>query len=326
MKKREIKILRYLGWSRNKIHISMDIKNKKIKNLNFAYFGTSEFAVKILDKLIENGYVPSLVITTPDKPKGRKMIMTPPPVKVFAVEHNLKIAQPTSLSSYHLQPTTYNLFIVASYGKIIPKSILDIPKFGTLNVHPSLLPKFRGPSPIQAFILSGEEKTGATIMLMDDKIDHGQILLQKEFEARSTKFEIRNKFQIQNSENLKLNAKQLEEKLAELGGQMLVDTIPKWISGEIKAVEQDHSQATFTKKINKEDGLVDLEKDNPEIIYRKFLAFQPWPGVYYFTQKNNQKFRVIITDMEMSESGQLKIKKVKPESKKEMEYEKFMKL
>ena len=107
---------------------------------------------------------------------------------------------------------------------------------------------------------------------------------------------------------------------------MLVDVIPKWIKGEIKAVEQDHSQATFTKKINKEDGLVDLEKDNPEIIYRKFLAFQPWPGVYYFTQKNNQKFRVIITDMEMSESGQLKIKKVKPESKKEMEYEKFMKL
>ena len=163
-------------------------------------------------------------------------------------------------------------------------------------------------------------------MLMDDKIDHGQILLQKEFEARSTKHEIRNKFQIQNSENLKLNAKQLEEKLAELGGQMLVDVIPKWIKGEIKAKEQDHSQATFTKKTNKEDGFVDLEKDSPEIIYRKFLAFQPWPGIYYFTQKNNQKTRVIITDMEMSESGQLKIKKVKPESKNEMEYEKFMKL
>ena len=300
------------------------------KNLNFAFFGTSEFAVKILDKLIENGYVPSLVITTPDKPKGRKMIMTPPPVKVFAQAHNLKIIQPERLAVKPplggLTAKWLDLFIVASYGKIIPKSILDILKFGMLNVHPSLLPKFRGPSPIQAFILSGEKKTGVTIMLMDDKIDHGQILLQKEFEARSTKFEIRNKFQIQNSENLKLNAKQLEEKLAELGGQMLVDTIPKWISGEIKAVEQDHSQATFTKKINKEDGLVDLEKDNPEIIYRKFLAFQPWPGVYYFTQKNNQKFRVIITDMEMSESGQLKIKKMKPEGKKEMEYEKFMKL
>ena len=162
-------------------------------------------------------------------------------------------------------------------------------------------------------------------MLMDEQVDHGQILSQKEFEARSTKHEFRNKFQIQNSENLKLNAKQLEKKLAELGGQMLVDTIPKWINGEIKAKEQDHGRATFTKKIEKEDGLMNLEKDSPEIIYRKFLAFQPWPGIYYFAKKNNQKFRIIITDMEMSESGQLKIKKVKPESKKEMEYEKFMK-
>src|SRR3989338_8882184 len=153
--------------------------NKMSSKPNFAFFGTSEFAVKILGRLIESGYVPSLVITTPDKPKGRKMIMTPPPIKVFAQSHNLKIAQPASLLTYNLQPTIYNLFIVASYGKIIPKSILDIPKFGTLNVHPSLLPKFRAPSPIQAFILSGEKKTGVTIMLMDDKIDHGQILAQK---------------------------------------------------------------------------------------------------------------------------------------------------
>src|SRR3989338_2071880 len=167
-------------------------------------------------------------------------------------------------------------------------------------------------------------------MLMDEQVDHGQILLQKEFEAQSTKHEIRNKFQIQNSENLKLNAKQLEEKLAEMSGQMLVDVIPKWISGEIKSQEQDHSQATFTKKITKEDGLVDLNKDSPEIIYRKFLAFQPWPGIYYFIEKNGKplspktsasqgKFRVIITDMEI-EDNRLKIKKVKPEGKKEMDY------
>jgi len=299
-----------------------------MSNLNFAYFGTSEFAVKILGRLIESGYVPSLVITAPDKPKGRKMILTPSPVKVFTQKHNLKIIQPERLAFKPplggLNAKPFNLFIVASYGKIIPKSILDIPKFGALNVHPSLLPKFRGPSPIQAFILSGEKKTGVTIMLMDEEIDHGQILAQKVFEARNSKFEIRDKSKIQNSKNTKLNAKQLEERLAELGGQMLVDTIPKWIKGEIKAKEQNHSQATFTKKINKEDGLVDLEKDNPEIIYRKFLAFQPWPGIYYFIQKNNQKTRVIITDMEMSESGQLKIKKVKPEGKNKMSFDDFI--
>src|SRR3989338_6097899 len=299
-----------------------------MSKLNFVFFGTSELSVKILEKLIENGYVPSLVITAPDKPKGRKMVMTPPLVKVFTQAHNLKFDQPASLltynlppSLYNLQPTTYNLFIVASYGKIIPKSILDIPKFGTLNVHLSLLPKFRGPSPIQAFILSGEKKTGVTIMLMDKQVDHGQILSQKEFGNKiPASPAVRSNLKSKN-----LNAKELEEKLAEMGGEMLVDVIPKWIKGEIKAKEQNHSQATFTKKISKEDGLVDLEKNSPELIYRKFLAFQPWPGVYYFTQKNNQKTRVIITDIEFK-NGRLLIKKVKPEGKKEMEYEKFMKL
>ena len=132
----------------------------------------------------------------------------------------------------------YDLFIVASYGKIIPKSILDIPKFGILNVHPSLLPKFRGPSPIQSFILSGEEETGVTIMLMDEEVDHGSIL-----SISNLKSKISN-----------LNAVRLEEKLAELGGQMLVDAIPKWVNGEIKAQEQDHSQATFTQKSPKKTG------------------------------------------------------------------------
>ena len=281
-----------------------------MSNLNFAFFGTSEFSVKILEKLIENGYVPSLIITAPDKPQGRKMIMTPPPVKVFAQNNNLKIIQPESLAVKPplggLTAKSFDLFIVASYGKIIPKSILDIPKFGALNVHPSLLPKFRGPSPIQSFILSGEKKTGVTIMLMDEQVDHGPILAKQELEFS------------------KINAKELEEKLAELGGQMLVDTIPKWINGEIKAEKQDHSQATFTKKINKEEGFVDLEKDNPELIYKKFIAFQPWPGIYYFAQKNNQKTRVIITDMEFK-NGRLLIKKVKPEGKNEMDYGKFIK-
>ena len=296
-----------------------------MSNLNFAFFGTSEFAVKILDRLIENGYTPGLIITAPDKPKDRKMILTPPPVKVFAQKHNLKIIQPERLAvkppSGGLTAKPFDLFIVASYGKIIPKSILDIPKFGALNVHPSLLPKFRGPSPIQSFILSGEEKTGVTIMLMDEQVDHGQILSQKEFGNKIPASPAGKS----NLKSKNLNAKELEEKLAELGEQLLVDTIPKWISREIKAVEQDHSRATFTKKINKEDGLVDLEKDSPENIYRKFLAFQPWPGIYYFTEKNGKKIRVIITDMEL-ENGQLKINKVKPESKNEMEYEKFMKL
>ena len=314
------------------------MSNINTNSLKFAFFGTSELSVKILEKLIEGSYIPSLVVTTPDKPKGRKMVLTPPPIKVFAQKNNLKIIQPEKLNSELFQKTDlpgltsqslratmqdgfssgYDLFIVASYGKIIPKSILDIPKFGTLNVHPSLLPKFRGPSPIQSFILSGEEGTGVTIMLMDEKVDHGAILAQQNLEVRLPSG-------LGSRTSKWMNAKELEEKLAELGGEMLVDTIPKWINGEIKAKEQDHNEATFTKKITKEDGFVELEKDSPETIYRKFLAFQPWPGIYYFTQKNARKIRIIITDMELSESGELKIKKVKPEGKNEISYEEFLK-
>ena len=288
-----------------------------MSSINFAFFGTSEFAVKILEKLIESGYAPSLVVTAPDKPRGRKMALTPPPVKVSAQKYNLKIIQPEKLSDLDIEcPSGLDLFIVASYGKIIPKSILEIPKFGTLNIHPSLLPKFRGPSPIQSFLLSGEEKTGVTIMLMDEKVDHGPIISISNLKpvCRQARSQISN-----------LNAKELEEKLAELGGQTLVDVIPKWMNEEIKAIEQDHSQATFTKKISKEDGWVDLEKDKPEIIYRKFLAFNPWPGIYYFTEKNKREIRVIITDMELSENGKLKIKKVKPEGKNEINFADFLK-
>ena len=280
-----------------------------MSNINFVFFGTSEFAVKILDILVKNGYLPNLVITAPDRPKGRKMILTPPPIKIFAQENNIKIIQPEKLNinlDIECPSGGYDLFIVADYGKIIPKSVLSLPKHGTINVHPSLLPKFRGPSPIQFFILSGEEKTGVTIMLMDEQVDHGAILTQQQYQGNA------------------LILPKMEEFLAELGGEMLVEVIPKWINGEIKPTEQNHDKATFTKKISKEDGLVDLEKDAPEIIYRKFLAFQPWPGIYYFAKKDGKDTRVIITDMELKD-GKLEIKKVKPEGKNEVSFDVFSK-
>ncbi|HBB56515.1 TPA: methionyl-tRNA formyltransferase [Patescibacteria group bacterium] len=286
-------------------------------NIKFVFFGTGDFGAKVLEKLIERDYAPTMVVTAPDRPKGRKLELTPPPVKnkienlEYGIKSKIKIIQPEKLIDLPLGGETvkpFDLFIVADYGKIIPRSILDIPKFGTLNAHPSLLPKFRGPSPIQSFILSEEKETGATIMLMDEEIDHGPILKNEKLKVKSEK----------------LNAQQLEEKLAELSGQMLADVIPGWITGEIKPLKQDHNQATFTKKITKEDGLVDLQKDLPETIHRKFLAFQPWPGIYYFMEKNNKKIRVIITDMELSANGEMIIKKIKPEGKKEMSYQDFL--
>jgi methionyl-tRNA formyltransferase len=226
------------------------------------------------------------------------MLLTPPPIKIWAEKNKIK-----TITDYQLPITDYyDLFIIAAYGKIIPKEILDIPKYGTLNVHPSLLPKYRGPSPIQSFILSGEKETGVTIMLTDEQMDHGPIITKSEI--RSTKSE---------------TYKELGEKLAKLGGKLLVETIPKWINGEIKPQEQDHLKATFTKKITKEDGLINLEIDSPEIIDRKVRAFTPWPGVYFFI---NGK-RLIITKAELADSG-LKIERVKPEGKNEMDFEDFL--
>ena len=282
------------------------------KNIKFAFFGTSDFSVKVLDVLYQNSLIPKLIVTVPDKPKGRKKELSPPPVKIWALNYNINFTQPVSLKKLEtnspLKSKQYGLFIVAAYGKIIPPDIINAPKHGIINVHPSLLPKYRGPSPIQYFILSGEKETGVTIMLMDEEVDHGPIIQSEKLKTQSEK----------------LNFKQLEDKLAELGGTMLVEIIPNWIDGKIKPLEQGHSKATFTKKITKEDGLVDLEKDNLEIVYRKFLAFYPWPGIYFFTEKANKKIRVIITDMEVSESGELIIKRVKPECKKEMSYDDFL--
>lgn len=264
--------------------------------MKFVFFGASEFSVKVLDILYQNSFVPELIITTSDKPKGRGLKLRPNPVKIWAQKNNIIYT-----TDYSRLTTDYSFFIIAAYGKIIPKEILDIPKYGTLNVHPSLLPKYRGPSPIQSFILNGEKETGVTIMLTDEQMDHGPILAQQELEISN------------------LTYKKLEEKLAELGGKLLIETIPKWLKAEIKPQEQDHSKATFTKKITKEDGLTDLKNEPAEIIERKIRAFTPWPGVYFFI---NGK-RLIITKAELADSG-LKIERVKPEGKNEMDFEDFL--
>jgi methionyl-tRNA formyltransferase len=258
--------------------------------IKFAFFGTTEFSVKVLNVLLAAGLSPELVMTAPDKPAGRGLKLQSNPVKLWAEKNKIKY-----ITNYELEIKNYDFNIIAAYGKILPKEIISIP---TINVHPSLLPKFRGASPIQSFILSGEQTTGVTLMLTDEQIDHGPILAKSEI--RSTKHE---------------TYKELEIKLAELGGKMLIEIIPDFISGKIKSVAQDHSQATFTKKITKQDGLVNLEKDDPEIIERKIRAFTPWPSAYTFI---NGK-RIIITKAELTNEGKLKILRIKPEGKNEMD-------
>ncbi len=282
-------------------------KFKKTK-LKIAFFGTPEFSAKILESLKENGFSPSLIITTPDKPKGRKLILTPPDTKIWAKKNKIDVLQPTKLKDIEflneIKKTDWDLFIVASYGKIIPQEILNIPKYGTINVHPSLLPRLRGASPMQSAILK-EDKTGMTIMLMDAEMDHGPILMQEVLDIF----------------NWPPNIKELENIMAKLGGKLLNKTIPLWIEGKIKPQKQNHSEATYIDKIDKKEALIDFN-DNPYWNYRKIKALQNYKP-HFFIKKNEKNIRIIIKEAKFID-GELLITRVLPEGKKEMNYQDFL--
>jgi len=231
---------------------------KKIKTI---LIGTPEFAKRIFRKFLK-AKLPNFevvgVVTTEDKPVGRKQELTPSPIKKWALGVKLPVLQIEKIKKINA-----DLIIAAAYGQIIPKEILVLPKFGALNIHPSLLPKYRGASPIQTAILNGDKETGVTIILMDEKMDHGPIL-------RNSKFEIRNS---------KITYNELTNELADLGADLLIKTLPNWIEGKIKPQPQDHSKATFTKIIKKEDGKIDWNKSAEEI-ERTIGALDPWPGTF----------------------------------------------
>jgi len=236
----------------------------KHSQASIVFFGTSKFAIPALRGLFESKYEIATVITQPAKPAGRKQAPLPSPVELWAKEHNLKIeyclpaGDPPKGKKLKISQT--DIFIVASYGKIIPKEILDIPKYGCLNIHPSLLPKYRGASPIQAAILNGDAETGVTIIKMDEKMDHGPVLGNVKFQMS----------------NVKINYKELHDKLAETGANLLIKTLPKYIAGEIKQEAQDEAQATFTKIITKDDGKINWQ-DPAEKIERMIRAYEEWP-------------------------------------------------
>jgi len=247
-----------------------------IHKYRIVFIGTPEFALPSLQKLIEANFIDlRLVITQPDKPVGRKKVLTPPPVKLLAQKYNIPVLQPKKISNVKSQISNISpdLVVLVSYGQIIPREILDVPKYGCLNIHPSLLPKYRGASPIQTAILNGDKETGITIMLMDEKIDHGKIISNI-------------KCQMSNVDT----CESLSKKLARLGAELLIKTLPDYLSGKIKPKKQDHSKATFTKIFKKEDGHINWQKSAQEI-ERQIRAFYPWPGSW--TIWNNKKIKII---------------------------------
>lgn len=278
-------------------------------NPRFAFFGTPEFAAIILDELEQKGLIPCVVVTAPDAPKGRKLVLTPSEVKVWAANRSIPVLTPSTLKDgafkEMIAPYDCELFVVAAYGKIIPQEVLDIPTHGTLNVHPSLLPKFRGSSPIESAILSDETHTGVTIMELDADMDHGPVVAQRE--------RIRNDWPPKGSE--------LTRDLAHFGGNLLADIIPEWMNG-LRGHPQDHERATFTKKIKKEDGLID-PKGDPLMNLKKIRAFDDWPGAYFFTEHGGRNIRIRVTEATLQD-GKLQILRVIPEGKKEMDYQDFL--
>ncbi len=224
----------------------------------------------------------ALVISEPDKPRGRGLKLTPPPIKLLSQKDNLPILQPKNLTDIlsELEKSKPDLFVVAGYGQILPKEILAIPKYGALNIHPSLLPKYRGPSPIQTVILKGERETGITIIKMDEKLDHGPIVFQKSISLKPPETTL-----------------SLSEKLANLSAKLLPEVISKYIKGELKPTPQKESGATYTQLIKKEDGKINWSKEVTQI-EREIRAYCPWPGSYTFwqqkTKNKNQKSQKLI--------------------------------
>lgn len=229
-----------------------------MNKLKIIFFGTPAFVVPVLQKLQENFEVVG-VVAAPDKKVGRKQILTPSPIKSWSIGHNIP-----ALSTNNYQLPTTDLFVVAAFGRLIPQEILDIPKFGALNIHPSLLPKYRGPSPIQNTILSGDKTSGLTIIKMDKEMDHGPVVSTKEISLSG-----QDTFDT------------LSKKMFELGAQELVKITPDFVSGKIKPREQDHSQATYTHIIRKEDGYFEINNPPPlEKLDRMIRAYYPWPTAW----------------------------------------------
>ena len=293
--------------------------------MKIIFIGTGKFGAQILEKLANSQFKPDFLICPPDKPVGRKQMLTPCAAKLAAQKYNLEIAEMNGLKSkaeffQNLKP---DIVIAADTNFILPKQILEIPPYGCLNVHPSILPKYRGPAPIQATILNGDEETGVTIIKMDEKIDHGPIIKKKKLKIKNKKFTFES----------------LRDALADLGAELLTDTIPQWIKGQIAPIKQDDKKASYTKILKRQDGLINWQRSAIQI-ERQIRAFNPWPGTFSFFEHKGTKKRLKVIEakaikwqQQSNQAGKMAIvcaqdalilEKVQPEGKKIMSGKAFL--
>ncbi|MBY0538031.1 hypothetical protein K2P47_01380 [Patescibacteria group bacterium] len=283
-------------------------------NPRFAFFGTPEIASTALTEMETFGFVPALIVCNPDAPVGRKQVITPPPTKVWAAERNIPVFQPTTLKNAEelgpLTAETFDFFVVFAYGKIMPDWLINLPKYGTINAHPSLLPKLRGASPIRSTLLSNLSAAGVTIMQMDAQLDHGPILHQQPVMLPEP-----------------IPGAELDRTMALISGDLLVHVMVELQKGTLTPTAQDDTQATFCTKITKDMSELKIDPaklptgDEALATYRKICAFDGWPETFFIHEGK----RIKIKQATLTPTGKLMITRIIPEGKNEMDWNQYFK-
>ena len=276
---------------------------------SFIFFGTPDVASETLEILKDYGYIPQLIVTAPDRPVGRHFVMTPPPAKTWALENNIPYIQPEKITPEIIDslPIT-DLYVVVAYGKILPQVLIDRPNLATLNIHYSLLPRWRGASPVEAAILHGDHETGVSIQKMVFKLDAGPVIAEQKLviDSHDTTQTLRGKL-------IPMGAKLLaEEILTRFAAQTTLSSIEERV--------QDESLATHCGKIKKEDALITLQ-DEPQVLWNKYRAYHGWPCIYFLDTEGK---RVKITHARF-DKGQFIPERVSPEGKKEIPWTEYHK-
>lgn len=298
--------------------------------MRIVFMGTPDFSVPILKSLVESGYNVVAIVTQPDRPVGRKKILTPPPVKVEAEKHQIDVLQPEKIRNEEEVEKVLayepDLIITAAFGQILPKSLLDGPKLGCINVHASLLPKYRGGAPIHQAIIDGEKETGVTIMYMVEKLDAGDMISQVTVPIDEDD-----------------HVGSMHDKLSEAGAKLLLETLPSIISGNVKREKQDESKATFARNITREMEQLDWSRGG-EQLYNQIRGLHPWPVAYTtFDQERVKVWETALHEMtgdetpgtilaieddrivvQTGEGESIGITVIQPPGKKKMDAEQFI--
>jgi len=280
-----------------------------MKTLSLVYFGTPDFSAGFLEKILTDKELPvevKSVITQEDKPVGRKQIVIATPVKLMAQKYGLPV-ETGPVASLH----DIDLALLFAYGEIIPKDLLEAPKYGFWNIHPSLLPKYRGAAPVAALLINGDEETGVTIIQMDEEMDHGPIIAQEKVKILPRE-----------------RKDQLTNRLTEVAFSLFKRTIIDLVNSQVQTKVQDDKSATYTKLLTKQDGYIEISSlksqisDAPEKLFNRFRGLYPWPGLWTEVVINGGKKRLKIMDMDLVD-GKLILKKVQLEGKKETDFDQF---